>query len=68
MRRVSSTEKNKRGCPYCLDYQKKRFEGVRRFVCIHDKCPYHELDKYKTYREYLKKTGDLIFLRRKDKK
>lgn len=46
MRIISKKEKKKRGCMYCLDYKKRR--------CIHEKCPYHELDKYKTYNEYFK--------------
>lgn len=60
MRIVDNREKVKRGCSYCLDYQKKRYQGERRYVCIHNECPYHVLDKYKSYREYLKKEAPNI--------
>jgi hypothetical protein len=48
---------NKRGCIYCLDHIKRKAEPdstKKSLVCIHDECPYHELDPYKTYNQYLK--------------
>lgn len=54
---LSKNEIAKRGCLYCLDHTKKRLEPdstKKSHVCIHDGCPYHELDKYDTYGQYLK--------------
>ncbi len=36
-----------RGCHDCADFNR---------VCQHKECPYHELDGYKTYDEYMKKS------------
>lgn len=57
MRVLTRKEMSKRGCEYCLDMAKKRLEAgskKRVIVCIHDKCPYHELDPYDTFGQYLK--------------
>ena len=57
MRLLTQPEMNKRGCIYCLDHIKRKAEpdSVKKsHVCIHDACPYHELDPYKTYTQYLK--------------
>ena len=56
MRELSKREIEKRGCKYCADVIPPGYIG--RFThckCPHEKCPYHELDKVKTYQEYLKK-------------
>ncbi len=53
MRVVPYYEKSKRGCQYCLDSGRIRGSSGIRFGCPHDKCPYHVLDKYKTYEEYM---------------
>lgn len=46
--RFSQTkEMKKRGCHYCADFN---------HVCRHRECPYHELNEYKTYEEYMKKS------------
>lgn len=37
----------KRGCIYCTEFE--------NMACPHEECPYHELDGFKTYAEYLKK-------------
>ncbi len=63
MRRILQKERNKRGCPYCLDYQKRKYGGRLEYACIHDECPYHELDKYDTYRKYLKNEGLTISMK-----
>ena len=60
MRPLQPREMNKRGCIYCLDYrnQKKKPEDTQRTkMCIHPSCPYHELDPYNTYLDYLKSKG-----------
>lgn len=57
MRALTPKAMTKRGCMYCLDHTKKRLEPdstKRSHVCIHDECPYHELDPYDTYAQYLK--------------
>ena len=57
MRVLAPSEMHKRGCIYCLDYTKRKAEPdstKKSYVCIHDECPYHELDPYKTYTQYLK--------------
>lgn len=45
-RHKETKEVKKRGCWYCTDFKRK---------CPHAECPYHELDGFKTYEEYLKK-------------
>lgn len=47
----------KRGCEYCMDMGviRKMRGGTLIRGCPHQQCPYHELDKYKSYTEYLKK-------------
>lgn len=61
MRRLQSKEMCKRGCEFCLDRRKHDFgevvngKPIKRYACIHDSgCPYHELDKYESYDDYLK--------------
>ena len=57
MRVLTNAEKVKRGCIYCTDFAKKRLEPghtMRCWVCMHDECPYHELDPYDNYAQYLK--------------
>lgn len=59
MRRILVSERKKRGCDYCNDvippvYSGKTIRRTRR--CPYDECPHHELDKVKSYDEYLKKT------------
>jgi hypothetical protein len=37
-----------------IPWQKKPY---RRSECPYDKCPYHQLDGFKTYTDYLKSIG-----------
>lgn len=55
MRPVSLREKNKRGCAYCTDMKLHRVPsaGGVRTCCPHDECPYHALDQYDTYQEFM---------------
>ena len=47
-RGAKTKEQRQRGCFYCLDFVD--------MACKHKECPYHELDGFKTYEEYLKKS------------
>ena len=47
-------EQRKRGCHYCADFN---------HTCPHKVCPYHELDGYKTYDEYMKKSKKNCFVK-----
>lgn len=62
MRPLTPREINKRGCICCLDYRKqkrKKEDAKRTKMCIHSSCPYHELDPYETYDDFLKEhSGD----------
>lgn len=55
-RTIPYSQVKKRGCEYCTDMviiSKKQTYIIRG--CIHSECPYHELDNFKSYNEYLKK-------------
>ena len=53
MRVVPSYEKKQRGCEACLHVGKVRDCSVWRIACPFAECPYHVLDKYKTYEEFM---------------
>ena len=53
MRLISNEERIQRGCAWCADLQMKN----KRRMCPHYECPYHELDEFKNYGEYLKSKG-----------
>lgn len=57
MRILNSKEKKKRGCECCTDCKRKKIKAETKyiilFMCSHDSCPYHELDKYDTYDDFL---------------
>ena len=55
MRILSTQEKIQRGCAYCAYIQMEEVNEVVKKVCPYDECPYHELDEFDTYSEYLKK-------------
>lgn len=55
MRILTPQDKLKRGCLYCLHVYKEEKDGVVKTICPHDECPYHELDEFDTYSEYLRK-------------
>ncbi len=67
MRNLKEAELKKRGCIYCIDCKKgkgsrgreKIRTGLTHHVCIYDSCPYHELDKYKRYSDYLKSNDSI---------
>ena len=60
MRRLSGKEIKKRGCNYCNNSIRVKgcYEPVRGYQhggldCPYSECPYHELDKYDSYKDYL---------------
>ena len=69
---VTDGENLKRGCEWCYDARpiagvkltnaEREKTGIWKescfkfLVCKHNECPYHELDKYKTYAEYERKS------------
>ena len=57
MRKLSKDEVEKRGCEYCMDYKFKTLGHQQS--CKFDACPYHELDDYDTYDDYLKSKTEL---------
>lgn len=58
MRILRRKEQTKRGCLYCTQMEKKMYGGRLSTFCPYDKCPYHELDGYKKYTDYLKDSYD----------
>ena len=53
MRVLPLREKKKRGCRYCHEMKMINDHSNIRTNCPHDKCPYHVLDKYDTYEEFM---------------
>ena len=53
MRMVPYFEKRQRGCLYCADVGTSKFSQDNRTSCPHNECPYHVLDKYKSYDEFM---------------
>lgn len=62
MRVVPGYEKKKRGCDYCQDKQRVREGKCFRTACPHDECPYHVLDKYKTYEDFMESEDSKILV------
>lgn len=58
MRLLTKKEIKQRGCSYCTKAVMKKivYDKLRKH-CPYSECPFHELDKYETYREYLKHEG-----------
>ena len=61
LRPLTSRDLRKRGCEWCLDHRFTiinwpgyQYGNKRTHACIHDICPYRELDEYETYNDYLK--------------
>lgn len=46
-------ESRQRGCKYCLHVTKGRCKGNNQTACPFEECPFHVLDKYKTYEEFM---------------
>ena len=62
MRMVPYFEKKQRGCMYCNHMEAKEFGKEIRTACPFDECPYHDLDKYKTYDEFMASDDSLILV------
>lgn len=60
MRALTRKEQGKRGCVYCTECIQKQSKGDIRRFCPHDECPFHELDKYQGYRQYLSESPDFF--------
>lgn len=60
MRVVPFYEKKQRGCQYCLHVQTVRHEGEFRTACPFTECPYHVLDKYDSYEEFMESEDSKI--------
>lgn len=43
---------NQRGCNFCTDKRKRKVYGSFKPYCLHDACPYNELDGFKSYEDY----------------
>lgn len=54
MRPLKLREIEQRGCRFCAD----RTSDNNYSHCPHEECPYHELDKVKDYKEYMKKRSE----------
>lgn len=55
-RKIKGREKFKRGCDYCLDVR----EEMHTYYCPYEECPYHVLDKYEFYEDYLASEDAMI--------
>lgn len=65
MRELKREEMNQRGCNYCLIMKRVKGtygNGIKRWIkaltmCPCEECPFHELDKFDDYDDYLKSIG-----------
>lgn len=60
MRPLAFKEKVQRGCFYCIDRKRVRTASGVSTNCPYDECPYHVLDKYETYEEYVESEDSKI--------
>lgn len=60
MRALKKQEIGQRGCSYCTECRMFRYHGDPHRFCPYDECPFHELDKYKSYRHYLSESPDIF--------
>lgn len=63
MRLLTRNEIIKRGCWYCMEHKRAKFDHdckQEKFLhtCAHQNCPYRELDKYRTYADYMRHHKD----------
>lgn len=60
MRKLHSADRIKRGCQYCTDMIPWNKTRSKICQCLHEKCPYDELNETESYGEYLEKHGDMM--------
>lgn len=60
MRLLTFKEKVHRGCFYCIDVKRISTKSGVCSSCPHDECPYHILDKYETYDDYIESDDSKI--------
>lgn len=53
MRAIPCYEKRKRGCTCCHDVVLKKKGKAFTVYCPHKECPYHVLDKYDSYEQFM---------------
>ena len=56
MRWLSHDERVKRGCAFCTDVKNDKIGTGSVQFCPYRECPYHEMDEFETYTQYLKET------------
>ena len=54
MRYLICTITKKRGCQDCTEVYTIKNGELKYHFCKHNECPFHELDKYNRYEDYLK--------------
>lgn len=62
MRMIPLHDNKKRGCQYCMNKQSARFDGQLRSGCPFMECPYHVLDKYDSYEEFMESEDSKILV------
>lgn len=62
MRVVPYFEKKQRGCMFCFHVDTKKVGKETRTGCPFDECPYHVLDKFNTYDEFMASDDSLILV------
>lgn len=50
---LKENECRKRGCLFCADGKKTNKYNAVLIECPYDTCPYHELDDFDSYEDYL---------------
>ena len=51
MKALDKKEMKQRGCVHCTEMKRKKRKGGN--FCKYSQCPFHELDGYKDYRDFL---------------
>lgn len=64
VRKLKNAELYKRGCLYCLDMISTEvpWGNYNAKSCPHEECPYHVLDKYETYNDFMKSEDSKILV------
>lgn len=64
MRKLSKNEVYKRGCLYCMDMTSTaaQYGNYSTKSCPYEECPYKVLDKYETYKDFMKSEDSKILV------